>query len=545
MNGRRTSGGVPDLVPPMLPSTGPGQPPVGPDWVVELAWTGHRCVAYVEPGRRTRLLSANNVSMTAAYPELDAPLQRRSPPGGMVLDGTLVARGEEHAPRARLLKRRSARFRPSAEHIRAVPVDFQVADLLWLDGHSTVDLPYRDRRSLLEGLGFASAPVWTTSPLPVSELSTMMEIADAKGVDALHARHLGSRYRPGGRSPLWVKVPVPRVREVVVGGWTPTDAAHPNVIASLLLGVPDGDGLRYVGRVGVAGDQRRQVARLGSLRRKRSPFREPVPGTAARHAIWVQPRLVGLVEFTGWVTGGRLRLPRWRGLVDRAWMDPAGGNPARWARPPDPPPARPIEPVAGPASSSGSAGAPPDRSPEPPVEPATLEPVPTGPATEAAPDEPVVSAPAPARRLEQHFVYNALNTIAALIRTDPGRARELLFGFADLSRAADQPRDASSTLAQELDAVRGYLQLEQARFGRRLRVQLDLDDALGRVLVRPMLVLEAVRAAVQQGIEPHPDGGVLLLRTAVADGQAAVTVAVDAAEPMTMAVPLDGAVVTG
>ena len=76
-------------------------------------------------------------------------------------------------------------------------------------------------------------------------------------------------------------------------------------------------------------------------------------------------------------------------------------------------------------------------------------------------------------------------------------------------------------------------------------MQLDLDDALGRVLVRPMLVLEAVRAAVQQGIEPHPDGGVLLLRTAVADGQAAVTVAVDAAEPMTMAVPLDGAVVPG
>ena len=61
-------------------------------------------------------------------------------------------------------------------------LDFQVADLLWLDGHSTVDLPYRDRRSLLEGLGFDDAPVWTTSPLPVSELDTMLRIADAKGV---------------------------------------------------------------------------------------------------------------------------------------------------------------------------------------------------------------------------------------------------------------------------------------------------------------------------------------------------------------------------
>ena len=126
---------MPDLVSPMQPSAGSGQPPAGPDWVVELAWTGHRCIAYVEPGRRTRLMSSGDVSMTAAYPELGPALERRAPPRGMILDGTLVARGEEHAHRARLLKKRSARFHPSEDQIRAVPVDFQVADLLWFDGH--------------------------------------------------------------------------------------------------------------------------------------------------------------------------------------------------------------------------------------------------------------------------------------------------------------------------------------------------------------------------------------------------------------------------
>ncbi len=517
---------MPELVPPMQPSAGSGQPPVGPDWTVELAWTGHRCIAYVEPGRRTRLLSANNVSMTAAYPELGPPLERRSPPGGMVLDGTLVARGEEHAPRARLLKRRSARFHPSAEHIRAVPVDFQVADLLWLDGHSTVELPYRDRRSLLEGLGFEDAPVWTTSPLPMSELATMLRIADAKGVDALHARHLGSRYKPGGRSPLWVRVPVPRVREVVIGGWTPTDARRPDVIASLLLGVPEGDGLRYVGRVGVAGDQRRQVARLGSLRRDRSPFLEPGPGGAARDAIWVAPRLVGLVEFTGWVAGGRLRLPRWRGLVDPRTA-PADVDPARWARPPEPPPTRTAEPAADrPGRADRGRAGPAARSRSPRRRRNRPE-------------------PEPARRLEQHFVYNALNTIAALIRTDPGRARELLFGFADLSRVADQPGDATSTLGQELDAVRGYLQLEQARFGKRLRVELDLDPGLDRVPVRPMAVLGAVRAAVQRDIEPRAEGGVLTVRTAPTEGGAAVTVSGGAGGPVVIELPAAGAPVAG
>jgi bifunctional non-homologous end joining protein LigD len=502
----------------MLPSAGSGQPPVGPDWVVELAWTGHRCIAYVEPGRRTRLMSSGDVSMTAAYPELGPALERHAPRRGMILDGTIVARGEEHAPRARLLKRRSARFHPSEDHIRAVPVDFQVADLLWLDGHSTVDLPYRDRRALLERLGLDSAPVWTTSPLPVSELETMLRIADGKGVDALHARHLGSRYRPGGRSPLWVKVPVPRTRQVVVGGWTPTDPAHPEHIASLLLGVPAPGGapgaLRYVGRVGVTGEQRGQVAALRKLRRESSPFVAGVPGEDARRGIWVSPRLVGLVEFTGFTADGRLRLPHWRGPVAKADIDDA-----RWAAVPEP-----DEPVR--------------RRPAPPERQAA----PTGPvAPPTAPPEPE-PAPAPstaieARRLQQHFVYNTLNTIASLIRTDPSRARELLIAFADLSRAADQAGNASTTLGREIDAVRGYLQLEQARFGARLRAELEIDETLHGASVEPLSVLAAVRDAVQRDIEPRPQGGVLTVTARPSDAGPVVTVTGGAGAPVVLVLP--------
>jgi len=493
---------MPDLVSPMMPSAGSGQTPSGPDWVVELAWTGHRCVAYVEPGRRTRLLSSGDVSMSAAYPELAPELERRSPPRGMILDGTIVARGEEHAPRATLLKKRSARSHPSEEQIRAVPVDFQVADLLWLDGHSAVDLPYRDRRALLERLGFDAAPVWTTSPLPVSELESMLRIADVKGVDALHARHLGSRYRPGGRSPLWVKVPVPRTRQVVVGGWTPTDPRHPDLIASLLLGVPGpGGALRYVGRVGVTGEQRGQVAALRKLRRAETPF-TGVPAEAGRHAIWVAPRLVGLVEFTGIAADGRLRLPHWRGPADVA--DAADVDGTRWAVPAGPPPHRVV-------------AAPQPPAPEP--EPVASEPQPEPPAAVET------------RRLEQHFVYNALNTIAALIRTDPGRARELLFGFADLSRAADQSGNDTTTLGHELDAVRAYVALEQARFGARLRVEIGVDDALLGTAVTPLQVLAAVRDAVQRDIEPRPQGGVLTISAGPVAGGHAVTVVGGSGEP--------------
>jgi bifunctional non-homologous end joining protein LigD len=491
---------VPRLVRPMAPSVAAGEPPTGPDWRVEVAWTGHRCVAYVHPpgpGRagRVRLLSGADNSMTHTYPEFTAPLLARCPPGGMVLDGTVVARGEEHAVRPRLLKRRHSRYKPSERDIAAVPVDLQVADLLFFDGHDTTGLPFRERRALLEGLGLASAPVWTTALFPSTELDSIMRIAAAEGVDAFHARHLGARYRPGGRSKFWLRVPVQRTRQVVIGGWTPTDPRRPDTIAALLLGIPDGPGLRYVGRVGVGVEQRRQLgADLRGGARDDSPFTGPVPPDAARHAVWVTPDLVGLVEFTGWVGGIRMRLPRWRGLARLDDLDDS-----QWAVPTAPAPA-PDEP---------SAPAPPVTE-EPPAPPAAVgEP--------AAPPD-----PADVRRLEQHFVYNSLNTIAALIRTDPLRARELLFGFADLSRTADGPPE--STVSREFDAVRAYLQIEQARFGPRLRVEVELDDEVGPVPVPTMRVLSVVREAVQKGIEPLREGGLLSVSARRVDGGCEVAV---------------------
>ncbi|WP_219414291.1 ATP-dependent DNA ligase [Pseudonocardia nigra] len=492
MTGRATASGLPDLVPPMLPAAGSGDPPTGADWVVEVAWTGHRCIAYVQPGRRVRLLSGAANSMSAAYPELAEPLLRRCPPGGMVLDGTLVARGEEHAVRPRLLKRRSGLHRPSDDTIRRIPVDFQVADLLWLDGHSAMDLPYADRRTLLDGLGFASPPVWTTSPLPASELDALLDIAEQKGADGLHARHLRARYRPGGRSRFWLRLPLKRTRQVLVGGWTAAQRQGSRAtVGTLLLGAPVDGRLHYVGRVGVSLEEGRLLAaELAGREPAAPPFGDGVPADAARDAHWVEPDLAGLVEFTGWIGGGRMRRPHWRGA-----LEPGAVRADRWAHPPAP------APVV-----------------EPPAQPAVAEP----PAVEA-------------RRLEQHFVYNTLNTIASLIRTDPSRARELLIGFADLSRAADQA--GTSTLGRELAAVADYLRLEQARFGARLQVVVDVEPALHPTPVAPLQVLAVVREAVQRGIEPRPDGGLLTVRARSVAGGCVVEVTAGEERPTEIPLP--------
>jgi len=497
---------MPELVPPMLAA--PGPLPDGGDWVVEFAWEGLRCLAHVRPDR-VRLRTANGRDVASSFPELAEPLIRRAPGGGMVLDGTVVAVGEGGLPRRRLLQRRTAATRPSAAVLRRTPVGFIVGDLLWLGGRDLTSVPYRRRRELLDELGLARPPVVVSPTFPVAEAEAVMRTAEEYGAEALHARHLDAPYRSGRRPRAWVRVPLRRSGIVVVGGWTPADPQRPDRVGALLLGVPDPDadtGLRYVGRAGIgAGEEQREVgAHLGRLRRRDSPFATALPPAVARDARWVAPGLAGRVEFTDWTADGRLRLPAWRGLVERREAQAARDL----LRPPDPPtpPDGVVLPVPREERGTTTPGTAPvvptgRRSDDTPAAGSTA----TGGAAATGP------ARVEARRLEQHFVYNALNTIAALMRTDPARARELLLGFADLNRAADRPDGTPGTLADELSAVRAYLQLEQARFGPRLQVEIAVDEGLHALPMAPRRVLDAVRAVVQQRIEPRPGGGTVIV----------------------------------
>ncbi len=513
---------MPDLVPPMQAVS--GDLPTGPGWAVEFAWDGLRCIAYAGAGR-ARLLTARDRSVTATFPELGV-LGDKAPRGGLVLDGTVVALDHAGIPSRRLLMRRTATQRPSPSLVAGVPVGFFVSDLLWLDGTSTTALPYRRRRELIDGLGLAEEPVVVSPSWAADDAGHLLRTAERYGLDGLYAKRLDAAYQPGRRTRNWLRVPLRRSRQVVVGGWTPADPRRPETVAALLLGVPGADGLRYVGRVGLgSGAERRAVtALLPGVRADISPFATAPPATISRDGVWAVPRLVGRVEFTDWTAGARLRLPVWRGLVGPDEVDEA-----LWEDP------GPVE-VATPGRGSGR----PERAPDP-----------VGPGR--APDpgtavEPASAAPPPgvpdrvlARRLEQHFVYNALNMIASLVRTDPPRARELLLGFADLARTADGP--AQSILGRELDAVRAYLQLEQARFGNRLQVAVDVGVGLERVPVAAMQVLTVVRDAVQQGIEPLTGGGLLAVTARADDGGCVVTVTAAAGEPTVIVLPVTGTAV--
>ncbi|MEU6699819.1 histidine kinase [Pseudonocardia sp. NPDC046786] len=480
MTGGGVSGGsrptMPELVPPMLPATGELSDATDPArWAVEFGWEGHRCVAYVSRGR-VRLLSSTARSVTGSFPELGV-LAAQAPPGGLVLDGTVVALDEAGRPSRGPLLRRTATLAPDAALRVEVPVGYVVTDLLWCDGRRVLELPYRRRRAELEELALAGPAILVPPSFGLDEADLVVRTAEQYGLDGLHLKRLDVPYQPGRRTRNWLRVPLRRRRQALVAGWVPAPG-RPDRIAAVLLALPGPEGPQYVGRVGIgAADADARTVRAAA------PGAPPagVPDGVAADARWLAPGLACAVEHRGRTAAGRLALPSWRGLVPADEQDDE------------------LFEVPAAAAAATVPAAPAEPEPKPAQAPAGAEPGPAG--TWHGPLS---------RRLEQHFVYNTLNTIASLVRTDPPRARELLLGFADLSRAADRAEEPAIRLDEELAAVRAYLQIERTRFGARLTAEIDDPAAAGvdpGAAVPPLAVLAAVRRAVQEEIEPVPGGG--------------------------------------
>ncbi|MBS1690775.1 MAG: histidine kinase [Actinobacteria bacterium] len=114
-------------------------------------------------------------------------------------------------------------------------------------------------------------------------------------------------------------------------------------------------------------------------------------------------------------------------------------------------------------------------------------------------------------QISPHFIYNALNTIASFVRTDPDRARELILEFADFTRYSFRAAGQYTTLAEELRNIDRYLTLERARFGPALRVRLQVAPEVLNVVV-PFLALQPlVENAVRHGLAAQGGGGVEII----------------------------------
>jgi bifunctional non-homologous end joining protein LigD len=174
---------MPELVLPMQPTRAIRLPEDDDAWGYELDWPGERAIAYVSGGRLR--LTVGEAEVTDRYPRLRAMAEALAPIE-CVLDGVVVgfdAAGKVGPP-------------PGADgHYLAV-------DVLWLDGVSTLDLPYERRRELLAELGIAG-PYWLTPPHFTGGGEYARAAGRDQGAGGVLAKRLDSPYLPGRRTRHW------------------------------------------------------------------------------------------------------------------------------------------------------------------------------------------------------------------------------------------------------------------------------------------------------------------------------------------------------
>ncbi len=284
-------------------------------WAYEMKWDGMRALVGIDRGDVWLTSRAGN-DATGRFPEI-APIAGALGSVDAMLDGELVALDDHGVPSfERLQPRMQAHGRTAVEKGMATqPVVLMVFDVLWLAGHSTCELPYTERRTLLERLELAG-PSWQTPPATFGGGDDVLETSRALGLEGVVAKRVDSVYRPGRRSDAWRKVKTTLGQELVVGGWIPGAGRLEGQLGSLLVGHHDHEGLQFAGRVGSGIDataRERLTRALAPIRRDDSPF---VTTPKLPSPQWVEPELVVEVAFHEWTSAGVLRAPRYRGLRD-------------------------------------------------------------------------------------------------------------------------------------------------------------------------------------------------------------------------------------
>jgi bifunctional non-homologous end joining protein LigD len=266
------------------------------DWAYEIKWDGYRTIVFIttspNDGRgRVRVQSSSGLDVTATYPEL-AEMWTYVNAADVVLDGEIVVAGDNGLPSFEALQRHRS------------PVTFQAFDVLEIDDHDTIALPYVQRRALLANVLEAGSN-WAVPAHRIGGGAELLALTAEQEMEGLIAKRLDSAYVPGKRSPNWRKIKNRRRVDVVIGGFTRGSGNRASSFGALLVGLPQADGrLQFAGGVGTGFTERTLVsigAQLRALEAERCPFDPPPPREYIRDAVWVQPRLgarIELAEFT-------------------------------------------------------------------------------------------------------------------------------------------------------------------------------------------------------------------------------------------------------
>jgi two-component system LytT family sensor kinase len=127
-------------------------------------------------------------------------------------------------------------------------------------------------------------------------------------------------------------------------------------------------------------------------------------------------------------------------------------------------------------------------------------------------------------QINPHFLFNALNSISSLIRSNPETARLLIAKLSSLLRKRIRSRDHFVTLREELESIDQYLDIEVVRFGPQLRVEKRIAPDTLDVIVPSMILQPLIENSIKHGLAPKVEGGTVTVRSFRENGHAIVEV---------------------
>jgi bifunctional non-homologous end joining protein LigD len=297
-------GAMPTRITPML-ATLLDKPFSHLDWLFEIKWDGVRCMAIIDNGKLT-LRARSDSNITSSYPEL-AALPELVHARRAILDGEIVSLDERGVSSYERLQQRMHVRSPSPALVSQVPATYYVFDLLYCDGYDLREAPLFARKELLRRLLRPGGPIRFSDHQP-EKGKELFELARQNHLEGIIGKRADSRY-VSTRSTNWVKIKVIQTLDVVIGGWTAPRGAREH-FGSLLLGLYDGQTLRFIGHVGTGFDQKlqKEIAKQLTARQiPKCPF-DKTPDTN-EEAFWTKPELVARVRYSGWTDEPRLRHP--------------------------------------------------------------------------------------------------------------------------------------------------------------------------------------------------------------------------------------------
>jgi len=255
------------------------------DWAFEIKWDGYRAIADLR-NKDIRFYSRNGIDFSQKYKKVTHALRLQH--NDMVLDGEIIAYDDKGKPNFQWLQR-------TGENPDRVLI-YQVFDLLWLNGYSTEELTYLQRKELLKEALNESEVVKYHDHILQKGIDFFQAAKDID-LEGIVAKKTDSLYKENTRSPEWLKIKIHKSDEAVICGFTEPKGSRIK-FGSLILGKYKEGNMVFCGHTGIGFNDKS----LSEIYKRMEPFiiKKPVftitPKTNAK-PTWLQPKLVAEIKY--------------------------------------------------------------------------------------------------------------------------------------------------------------------------------------------------------------------------------------------------------